>query len=84
MSALSRSTRLAWPSLRVLLVIVVELAGCTSVKFGFPGDEALHGHPLYDAGLTHYQLHEMPASAWLTQLRTVAAVHRQAPSRTRA
>jgi hypothetical protein len=62
-----------------LEVIVVELAGCTSVRFGFPNDEALHGHPLYGAGLTHYQLHEVEDSAWLTQLRTAEAVHAQAP-----
>jgi hypothetical protein len=60
-------------------VIVVELAECTSVKFGFPNDEALHGHRLSGAGLTHYQLHEVLDSAWLTQLRAAEAVHPQAP-----
>jgi hypothetical protein len=60
-------------------VIVVELARCTSIKFGFPNDEALHGHPLYEAGLTHYQLHEVLDSAWLTQLRAIEAVHPWAP-----
>ena len=44
-------------------VIVVELAECTSVKFGFPNDEALHGHRLYRAGLAHHELHEVLDSA---------------------
>src|SRR5262249_8979372 len=60
-------------------VIVVELAECTSVKFGFPNDEALHGHRLYRAGLAHYELHDVLDSAWLTQLRAVEAVHPRAP-----
>jgi len=25
-------------------VVVIELTVCTSMKFGFPNDEALHGH----------------------------------------
>jgi hypothetical protein len=60
-------------------VIVVELAGCTAVKFGFPNDEALHGHRLYAAGLNHRQLHEVLDSAWLTHVRTVEAAHSRAP-----
>jgi hypothetical protein len=60
-------------------VTVAELVGCTSVKFGFPNDEVLHGHRLYGAGLGYYQLHEVDNSAWLIELRAVAAVHDHAP-----
>lgn len=61
-------------------VSVAELVGCTSVKFGFPNDEALHGHRLYGAGLGYYQLHEVDNSAWLIELRAIEAVHHRAPA----
>jgi hypothetical protein len=61
-------------------VIVAELVRCTSVKFGFPNDEVLHGHRLYGAGLGYYQLHEVDNSAWLVQLRAIEAVHHRAPA----
>ena len=60
-------------------VTVAELVGCTSVKFGFPNDEVLHGHRLYDAGLGYYELYEVDNSAWLIELRAIAAVHEHAP-----
>jgi hypothetical protein len=60
-------------------VTVAELVGCTSVKFGFPNDEVLHGHRLYGAGLGYYQLHEVDNSAWLSELRAIEAVHDRAP-----
>lgn len=59
-------------------VVVAELVGCASVKFGFPGDEVLHGHRLYAAGLGYYQLHEVEDSAWLIELRAIEAVHHRA------
>jgi hypothetical protein len=60
-------------------VTVAELLECTSVRFGFPNDEVLHGHPLYGAGLGYYQLHEVMNSAWLAELRAIEAVHDHAP-----
>lgn len=60
-------------------VNVAELVGCTSLKFGFPNDEALHGHRLYGAGLGYYQLHEVDNSAWLVELRAIELVHDHAP-----
>lgn len=61
-------------------VSVAELVACTSVKFGFPNDEVLHGHPLFDAGLDYYQLHEVENSSWIRELRAVESVHDQAPA----
>lgn len=63
-----------------LSVTVAELVTCTSVKFGFPNDEVLHGHPLFDAGLDYYQLHEVGNSSWLRDLRAIEAVHDRAPA----
>jgi hypothetical protein len=31
-----------------------EFVGCVSVMFGFPNDEALHGHRLWERGLEFY------------------------------
>ena len=61
-------------------VNVAELIECTSFKFGFPNDEALHGHPLFGAGLSYYQLHEVENSSWLRELRAIEAVHDRAPA----
>ena len=60
-------------------VTVAELVGGTSVKFGFPNDEVLHGHRLYGAGLGYDQLHEVDNSAWLSELRAIEAIHDHAP-----
>lgn len=54
---------------------IVELVRCTAIKFGFPNDEALHGHPLAAAGLTPYALHEIEDSPWLEELRSIERVH---------
>jgi hypothetical protein len=61
-------------------VSVAELAACTSFKFGFPNDEVLHGHPLFDAGLDYYHLQEVENSSWLRELRAVESVHDRAPA----
>ena len=34
------------------------------VKFGYPNDEALPGHPLYPKGLTFYGIFEVRDSSW--------------------
>jgi hypothetical protein len=60
-------------------VSVAELIMCTLFKFGFPNDEVLHGHPLFDAGLGYYQFHEVENSSWLRELRAIEAVHDRAP-----
>ncbi len=50
-------------------VNVAELIGCVSIRFGFPNDQALHGHPLFSVGLGYYQLHEVVNSAWLMECK---------------
>lgn len=54
---------------------ILDLVNCTAIKFGFPNDEALHGHPLAAAGLTPYALHEIEHSPWLDELRSMERVH---------
>jgi hypothetical protein len=62
------------------IVNVAELVACTSFKFGFPNDEVMDGHPLFDVGLEYYQLHEVENSSWLRELRAIEAVHDCAPA----
>ena len=41
----------------------------TSLMFGYPNDEALGGHPLYDKGLRHYRVYEVQNSSWITLIK---------------
>jgi hypothetical protein len=38
---------------------------CYIMKFGYPNDEALSGHPLYEKGLRRYGLFEVLNSSWI-------------------
>jgi hypothetical protein len=60
------------------LVVTAEFVGCTSVRFGFPNDEALHGHPLWGQGLQFYATHEILESSWLSELRLIESAHENA------
>ncbi len=44
---------------------VVSLEACSVTKFGYPNDEALAGHPLYDRGLSGYGVFEVLNSEWI-------------------
>ena len=44
-------------------------------RFGSPNDEALHGHPLADAGLRHYTPAEVVNSPWVAELERQNRVH---------
>jgi len=57
---------------------LAEFVGCTSLRFGFPNDEALGGHPLYGNGLEFYRAHEVVGSTWLAELRRIESTHPQA------
>jgi hypothetical protein len=57
---------------------IAEVEGCTIVRFGFPNDEARHGMPLWDSGLTFYGAHTIEDSAWIEELRQIEAVHDRA------
>ena len=54
---------------------VVEVEGCRAHFFGPPNDEALHGHPLYDRGLTPYGVFEVRDSSWIRLMETRNRVH---------
>lgn len=44
---------------------IVELYWCSLTKFGYPNDEALAGHPLYEKGLNGYGVYEVFNSSWI-------------------
>jgi hypothetical protein len=48
---------------------------CSSIRFGSPNDEALHGHPLYGRGLQFYQAHIVRNSAWVAELNAIRSAH---------
>jgi len=42
---------------------------------GYPNDEVLHGHPLYEYGLEHYQFHLISDSPLLNELERRNQIH---------
>jgi hypothetical protein len=48
---------------------------CSSIRFGAPNDEVLHGHPLYGRGLQFYQAHIVRNSPWITELNAINSAH---------
>ena len=58
-------------------VVVAEVERCSSVRFGFPNDEVVHGHPC-GLDLMHYGVHVIHESPWLAELRSIESVHSRA------
>jgi len=52
-------------------------SGCWSVRLGFPNDETLNGHPLWERGLGFYQAHIVHNSLWRAEVDAVNSVHSQ-------
>jgi hypothetical protein len=55
--------------------VVIEMWGCTEIRFGGPNDEAIHGHPLHGRGPQGYRAHEVVNSAWIEEAIKVNSVH---------
>src|SRR5262245_54416781 len=47
---------------------VVRVPGCLAVKFGYPNDEALPGHPLYGRGFVGTAVYEVLESSWVAEV----------------
>jgi len=47
---------------------IVEFQNCWCTRFGYPNDEALPGHPLYQRGLRAYGIFEVLNSSWIAQV----------------
>jgi len=59
------------------LFVVIEMHGCSDIRFGGPNDEAISGHPLHGRGLAAYQAHEVFNSVWIEERVKVNSVHPQ-------
>jgi hypothetical protein len=57
-------------------LVVVSFAGAFFHSFGSPGDETLHGHPLYKNGLSQYGAFQVLGSSLIDRLRAIDSVHR--------
>lgn len=58
-------------------VVVAQVEQCSSVRFGLPNDEVVHGHPC-GTDLMHYGVHVVYNSPWLAELRSIESVHSRA------
>jgi hypothetical protein len=55
---------------------ILDFPRCAAVRFGGPGDEASPNHPLYQAGLSYYDAHEVHNSEWLKEQMAMNAKRR--------
>ena len=56
-------------------LIELTFRSCSSIKFGSPSDEVLHGHPLYGRGLEFYEAHKIHNSGWIEELEAIQESH---------
>ena len=50
-------------------IAMLEFDTCLQARVGYPNDEAVPGHPLYDSGL-RYGIFEVRQPSWLEQLKS--------------
>ncbi|HEY1174238.1 MAG TPA: hypothetical protein VGH19_22925 [Verrucomicrobiae bacterium] len=64
---------------------IIDFKGCMATKFGYPNDEALPGHPLYEWGLSAYDVFEVINSKWVKEMaeqnKVVFPEHTMSPRR---
>ena len=53
---------------QVVGTAVVEFESCQATRFGYPNDEALAGHPLFDKGLDSVGAYEVENSSWIRSI----------------
>ena len=63
----------SWESSRS--VAAVSFHRVEASYFGWPNDEAIHGHPLYQKGLQPYAAYEVLESSWIATIVRRNAVH---------
>jgi hypothetical protein len=56
----------AAPDRRPVLMVFDD---CAVSRFGYPNDEALSGHPLYEQGLSNYSCFEVLDSSWRSRVQ---------------
>jgi hypothetical protein len=61
--------------------VVVRFDRPSAHMLGPPNDETLHGHPLWNRGLSFYGIFRVEHSSWIRGLRAINSVHDQANSK---
>jgi hypothetical protein len=56
-------------------VAILRFSAVLHHRFGYPGDEELHSHPLYKDGLRHYSFHLVEQSPLIAKLEEQNRVH---------
>lgn len=56
-------------------VVVLRFEGVLQFRLGYPGDEALHGHPLAKQGMEHYRAYVVDNSPLIAEIENQNRVH---------
>ena len=56
-------------------VYTIKFKEFSKYTFGFPNDEAIHGHPYYKLGMMPYSFYELKNSDWIRALENIDKVH---------
>jgi hypothetical protein len=56
-------------------VALVRFEGVLQYRLGYPNDEALHGHALYEFGLRHYSFYSVENSPLIAEIENQNRVH---------
>src|SRR5215472_7277768 len=57
------------------ITALVKFEHVLQFRFGYPNDEALHGHPLYNFGLRHYGFYLVEKSPLVAEIENQNRVH---------
>jgi hypothetical protein len=55
--------------------VQINFKGVLALSIGWPNDEILHAHRLWDCGLKHYSIQEVFQSDWIAELDRRNALH---------
>ena len=56
-------------------VALLRFEGVLQFRLGYPNDEALHGHPLYEFGLRHYECYQVEDSPLVAEIENQNRIH---------
>jgi len=56
-------------------IVALRFQHCLQHKFGYPNEEALHGHPEYKMGIKYFCCVEFPDSKWAAEIEKQNEAH---------
>lgn len=57
------------------IYVIFRFLGVHSHMFGYPNEEAYHGHPLASRGLRSFGIYEVGESSWIARMEHMNSVH---------